>query len=243
MLKKTTIMLGLSVLGASFISVILSLIIVMTLGGIGSKSVTSSSSTSASGSSKISSSSALSKQSGTMSSSLSSSTSSSASVYSEGGLVSHTAGKVFLGILCILVYIGIVYSSAWHEGSKDPNRVKYGHMNKFMAKGFVAGLLASIPYAALTTTYIVSHAALAKSTAAIIIETIYRMINIQYIVFGDGFLAFPISCFLLLLVLPAISEAGYVAGYHQFTMMSKILYKNPKNRNGTYRKGISNLKK
>ena len=143
----------------------------------------------------------------------------------------------------MLVYIGIVYSSAWHEGSKDPNRVKYGHMNKFMAKGFVSGLIATIPYAALTTTYFVTQAALANSTARIVIGSAYRILNIQYVVFSDGFLAFPVVCFLLLLVLPAITELGYVSGYHQFTMLSKILYKNPKNRNGTYRKGISKLKR
>lgn len=243
MLKKTTIMLGLSVLGASFISIILSFIIVMTLGGIGAKNVKSSSSASASSSVKVSSSSTLSKQSGTTSSSLSSSTSSSATLYTEGGLVSHTAGKVFLGVICMLVYIGIIYSSAWHEGSKDPNRVKYGHINKFMAKGFVAGLIASIPYAALTTTYLVAQAAFSKSTAGFIIDSVYRILNIQYVVFGDGFLAFPVACVLLLLVLPTMAEVGYLAGYHQFTMMSKILYKNPKKRNGAYRKGISNLKK
>jgi hypothetical protein len=247
MLKKSTIKLAGSVLGGSLIAVILSLLIVMMLGGIGAKSNTSSSSTlsgtssaaSSSASTSAASSSAVSGQDGA--SSLSSET--SQPVYSEGGLISHTAGRLFLGIISILIYIAIVYNTAWQEGNKDPNRIKYGHMDKFMAKGLVAGLLASIPYAVLTTVFIVSQAISQNGTAGIVINTLYRFLNIQYIVFGDGYLNYPFLCFLLLLVLPAISMAGYIAGYHRIVFISKIIYKNQKKKDGTYRKNISVLKK
>lgn len=238
MLKKTTIKLAFSILGASVISVILSLIIVMTVGSFGAKSATSSSSTSGGVSSAVSSSTAVSQQNST-----SSSLSATQSLNSEGGLISNTAGKVFLGIISMLIYIALVYSVAWQEGNKDPNRIKYGHMNKFMAKGLVAGLLASIPYAILTTAFVVSQAILKEKITGIVINTVYRIFNIQYIVFGDGFLKFPVVCFLLLLVLPAISTVGYIAGYHKIVLISKIIYKNQKKSDGTYRKGVMKLKR
>jgi hypothetical protein len=143
----------------------------------------------------------------------------------------------------MLIYIALIYNTAWHEGDKDPNRVKYGHMNKFAAKGFVAGLLASIPYAILTVLFLVSQAIFANGTSGVIINSVYRICNIQYIIFGDGFTAYPFVCILLLFVLPAVSALGYIAGYHRIVFASKIMYKNQKKRDGTYRKSISNLKK
>lgn len=150
---------------------------------------------------------------------------------------------MFLGIMGILIFIALLYNTAWHEGSRDPNRVKYGHMDKFMLKGFVAGLLALIPYVILTTAFLITNSEKATSTAGIIIGILYRFSNIQYIVFSDAFTNIPIVCYLLLFVLPAASAVGYLAGYRNIVIISKILYKNQKRPDGTYRKSINNLRK
>lgn len=250
MLKKTTLSLSRSLIGSSVLAIVLSIFIVLMLGGIGAKPSTSSSSTSntsAISSSSVTSSSASSASSSVSSSSAASSaaTSSSAQVAfatSEGGLISYPAGRVSLGLICVLIYFGLVYSTAWREGNRDPNRVKYGHIKKFMAKGFVAGLIASIPYFIITTLFVISRAS-AESTFGTVMNIIYRFVNIQYVVFGDGFLKYPICCFALLLVLPVAAELGYLAGYRNLIIITKIVYKNQKKKDGSYRKSIKNLKR
>jgi hypothetical protein len=150
---------------------------------------------------------------------------------------------VLVGVICLLIYIAILYGTAWHEGSKDPNRVNYGHMNKFMAKGLVAGLFALIPYAVLLLAFLVSSLAYAHTTCATVLNAIFRVVNIQFVLFSDSIISNPALCFLYLLPLPIISCVGYIMGYKRITLISKMIYKNSKNRNGSERKIISNLKK
>jgi hypothetical protein len=162
---------------------------------------------------------------------------------SDGGLLAHTSGKVFVGIICILIYIALLYVTAWHEGSKDPNRVNYGHMNKFMAKGLVAGLFASIPYAVLLLTFIISRLFYAQATSTTIITAVFRVVNIQFVLLSDSIINNPVLCFLYLLPLPIISCVGYIMGYNRIVLTSKIIYKNPKKSSGSERKITSNMKR
>jgi hypothetical protein len=231
MLKKTTLKLSLSIFGATVVSVILSIIILMTIGGIGSTSSTSSSvangaSSAISSSQDVSSSSSVISSSSVSTISTSSASANLAKVLdTEGGLVSYTAGKVLLGTFCIIIFLWLMYTTAWHEGNKDPNRIKFGRMKKFMAKGLVAGLFAAIPYAILTLFFVSMHASAADTSARAIVNSIYRIFNMQYIIMGDGFTAYPVVCFLLLLLIPAFSALGYLAGYRNLSITSKIVYK------------------
>lgn len=251
MLKKTTISLGWSILGSSVIGVIIAIFIVMSFGSIGSRAVTTTSSSTYSASYVSSSAATSSATSGVSSavsgsSAVSSGTSSSVQValpVSEGGIISSTAGRAIMGLICILIFLSLIYSTAWKEGNRDPNRVKYGHMKKFMAKGFVAGLLAAIPYFIITTLFVVSQLSSPNDTFGIVMNIIYRFTNIQYIVFNDSYVKYPVYCYLLLLLLPAAAEIGYLAGYRNLVLLTKIIYKNPKKKDGTYRKSVARLKR
>lgn len=246
MLIKTTVKLAGSLFFASIVATIISVMIILMLGGIGSKSSSASASSKVSGVS--SSSAAVSKsttqssanagssqsETGTVSNSSSSKTSkqtktsSTDSLYSTGGLISYAFGKFLLGVLSILITLAILYSTAWHEGTRDPNRIKYGHMQEFKLKGFVAGLLAIIPGFLITTVFFISQAVAAKNAFGILTSIIYRVMNIQYIVFSDAFLYVPAVCYLLLLITPIISELGYLAGRKNLSLMSRLVYNQKK---------------
>lgn len=245
MLKKTTLKLAGSLFGASVLLIIISILIVLTFGGIGATSISQSSSASAGTSSmpsviasESSSASAVSSETSSSNSIALNSTAMN-SLYSTGGLISTKAGKLLIGFICILFFFCIIYGPSWSEGNRDPNRINYGHMNKFMAKGFIAGLIASIPYAILAVTFIISHFAAPESSFGTIINIIYRFVNIQYVVFGDTYLNYPIVCILLLLPLPIVAEIGYVLGFHHIVFASKIIYKKRPEDN----KKVNKLKK
>lgn len=137
-------------------------------------------------------------------------------------------GKIFLAALCILIFVALIYTTAWHEGDRDPNRVKYGHMPKCMSKGFVAGLLATIPYAVLWLCFWISHAAAGGTIAANVFEVVYRILNLQYVLISDAPLQMPALCILFLLPIPLISAAGYIVGYRHFALLPRLVYKNRK---------------
>ena len=242
MLKKTTVKLAGSLFGASVLSIIISILIVLTFGGIGAKSMSPSSSNQTSVSSSAASydsqqSSAISAaSSGSSSVNLTLTSSAVNSLYSEGGLISTKAGKMFIGILCIFFFCCILYGTSWSEGNRDPNRINYGHMNKFMAKGFIAGLFASIPYAVLAVIFLIAQAVAPESALRTVSSTIYRLVNIQFIVIGDAFTNYPIFCILLLLPLPVVAEIGYVLGFHHVVFASKIIYKDRPEENKKVKK-------
>lgn len=240
MLRDTTKRLAITLFRSSVVAFILSFIIVLLLGAIGTSSSANSTATqSGSVSSSVSSSSTI-NQNAAVSSGL---TATQQSNNSDGGLLAHTSGKVFVGIICILIYIALLYVTAWHEGSKDPNRVNYGHMNKFMAKGLVAGLFASIPYAVLLLTFIISRLFYAQATSTTIITAVFRVVNIQFVLLSDSIINNPVLCFLYLLPLPIISCVGYIMGYNRIVLTSKIIYKNSKKSSGSERKITSNMKR
>lgn len=94
------------------------------------------------------------------------------------GLLEYTVGKILVSVFLILLFGAFIYSSAWREGARDPNRIKYGHMNPFMLKGLVSGLFASIPFFIL---YLMLAITAITNNGYSIIRPIFNVINIQYI--------------------------------------------------------------
>lgn len=218
MLKQTTLKLSLSILSTSLVAVVLTFIILLTFGSIGASSKSSASSAASSLSSSVAS------GQGAASAAAAGQPASGA----EGGLLGSLAGKIFLGGACILITAALVYTTAWHEGNRDPNRVNYGHMRYFPAKGLVAGSLASAPYFILWLCFLISHKVWAGSAAATVFEVVFRICNLQYVVLNDSLLQQPALCFVFLLPLPLFSAAGYLAGYRRFAILPRLVYKKSK---------------
>lgn len=220
MLKKTTLKLSASIFGYSIVGFLLTFFIVVTFGSIGAtkETTTASSSSASSASSQISSSSA----------SASSQTKINGITYSKGGVIESPAGRSILGIICVMISEGLLYSVAWREGNRDPNRVKYGHMNKFMLKGLIAGFIAMIPDFILTIAFLMS--ALFATIPAAVINAVYRVVNLQFVIFSDKYLGYPLACIALLLVVPVFTCIGYITGWHNFALLPRIVYKSKKNQ-------------
>lgn len=212
MLKKTTYKLSLSLLGTFVVCFILSFFIIISLAPLGAKQASQSSSSTTSTSSTASSS--------------SDSVSYFESEATEGGLLASTGGRIYLAAIAILITEGAIYSCAWREGNRDPNRVKYGHMKKFMPKGFVAGLLSIIPNFILTILMLAT-AGLGNVLGGVV-NAIYRIVNIQFVILGEGYMKIPIASIALLLVIPLVSGIGYISGYHHFEILPKLVYKHKK---------------
>lgn len=212
MFNKNTFKLGMSILGSAIISIILSFIFVITFGTIGAASSNASSSAVSSGAS-------------------SAGTAAKSAAQATAGIIDYPAGRILIGVICVLIYLGLIYSTAWREGDKDPNRVKYGHIKKCMAKGFAASLFTSIPFIIIYAVYLVTNLINPKDLSAIISAALFRATNIQFIVFNSDIVNLPILCFIFLLPLPIISGLGYIAGYKHFSITSKIVYKSKKSTN------------
>ncbi|CDZ24187.1 hypothetical protein CCDG5_1070 [[Clostridium] cellulosi] len=206
MLKKTTFKLSLSILGSFVVGFILSFFIIISLAPLGATPSSKSSSAPTSSSSN--------------------SVSYFENEATEGGLVATTGGRIFLAAIAMLITEGAIYSSAWREGNRDPNRVKYGHMKKFMAKGFVAGLLSIIPNVILTI--LVLATADLNNIFSNVVNVIYHIVNIQFIILGDGYMKIPIACFAVLLIIPLFSGLGYISGWYHFAILPKLIYKKNK---------------
>lgn len=219
MLKKSIAKFSGSIFGSALLAAILSLLIILSLGAIGAKNVTTPA---ASSSGTASSSSAVNSTSSQLTATSSATTK---SIYSEGGIIETTAGKLFLGISGILITFALIYSTGWREGNKDPNKIKFGHMKKFMAKGFVAGAFSTIPFIIYTTVFLIVNSNANGTIPGITIGAIYRALNMQYIVFSDAWLNIPAVCYLLLLIYPIAAGIGYIMGFRGIMLISRLVYK------------------
>lgn len=250
MLKQTTLKLSLSIFLNALGAALLCVIIVMTFGAIGSKSSSDSSSSSSLTSSYSSNSSSASSVTSNSENATSTSSSTSSSMMTEkieistGGLIENPVGKIILGLISNLIVFGLVYSACWNEGSRDPNRIKYGHMDKFMLKGLVAGAIAIIPLIIYTIIFLIFKINNPDITATTVMEIIYRLLNMGFVVYGDGWIGNPVASFAVLLIYPLTSTLGYFAGFKQFQIMPKLVYKdNGKPKNKRQQKYYDNLKK
>jgi hypothetical protein len=137
----------------------------------------------------------------------------------------------FNGILVVLLFVNIIilgmliYTKSWDEGFRDPNRVKYGRIDKFLYKGFVAGLLADIPFILVYILLIICS--LTKWNEEIMLLVMYGF-NMQFFSIIINLQHVPVALAVILLPLPLISGVSYILGYYQITISSKIIYKKSK---------------
>lgn len=136
------------------------------------------------------------------------------------------ASWVSIVLTCIIVLIlwATLYGSSWHEAQRDRNRVKYNHMQKFMQKGTVAGLLATIPFLIIYLLYVINI----NNSSNLVYYILYIIFNLPYLTFAVAFRANALVLALLLLPMPIVSCLGYFAGYKNITFMDKVIYKNKK---------------
>lgn len=142
-----------------------------------------------------------------------------------GLLINFDSIFVVILVVNIIILSMLIYPKSWDEGFRDPNRVKYGHMNKFLYKGFVAGLLADIPFILVYIVFIVCS--LTKWNKEIMLLLMY-VFNMTFFSLIKDLQQMPIALVVILLPVPIISGVSYILGYNQIMISRKIIYKKKK---------------
>jgi hypothetical protein len=140
------------------------------------------------------------------------------------GFYSWVAGLATL--IVALIYWRMIYGTCWHEAEKDNNRISFNRMRKFMTKGFVAGLIATIPFLIVYILYVADM----NNKLSPIFYLIYLIFNLPYFSFVAAFRSSAIVLALLFVPMPLMSWFGYLMGYRGFSFMNKIIYKNQKSK-------------
>lgn len=154
-----------------------------------------------------------------------------------------TSVSVIIQTLALLITYSGVYIRIWDEGSSDLNRVKYGHTTYDPWKGLKASLVVAVPFFAVWLVLLICK------LIHVDFIFIYKLINFDFVIFinlifgspdakiaaisyGDVFI-----CLIFVLIIPVLGLIAYRAGYKQFSLMEKIIYKNlPKKESKTAKK-------
>ena len=137
---------------------------------------------------------------------------------------------VFLqNLLRFIFFAWIMYFDAWQKGSEDCNKIKLGYIRKNYFKGFLAGILASIPNIILATLAFLSESALIASYDFIGVSAtsaIFRFWNLPLGMFMPFANDTPVFNFLIPLFLPVFSGIGYIFGLNKISIKEMVVYKN-----------------
>ena len=133
-------------------------------------------------------------------------------------------------VVTSLIFWSFSYTLCWRDAMHDRNGVKFGHINRFLPKGIIAGLIASIPALIVYLLYIISRSIISeKSSAAIIIHICYLFLNMPYLSLVNIFHFNAAALAVLFIPMPVAACVGYLFGYKQISISEKLIYKNIKN--------------
>lgn len=128
-------------------------------------------------------------------------------------------------VTCVAAFIcwAMMYSACWKEAKGDWNREKFGHIGRMRAKGFAAGLMASVPLAAVYLYYLISG-----GEQSFMPYNIYLFMNMPYFSYVIYFRENPVMLAFLLIPLPVAAGIGYLLGYRRLSISERLVYKNVK---------------
>lgn len=136
---------------------------------------------------------------------------------------------MWTGVLTVIFYLYLVYSTAWYIGAKDKIKIDGGRMNKSPVRGLILGTLANSINIILALviilcyyTWFFSEMQWAANITAIAYQ-ISWLLNGMYIAILSPIKIIPLRYFLMLIcVIPSILTSGvaYFAGIHNFRILS-----------------------
>ncbi len=139
------------------------------------------------------------------------------------------SGSLLLNfIVCISVYFIICYSDSWSRGCSDSNRIRLGVITDNKLRGFLCGLVATIPglvfafFAFLAETGVASFY---DVLGADIFTTINRLWHLPLGVLFRYVNEFPLLNFVYPMLLPIISGLGYILGLNEIRLKQIFIYK------------------
>ncbi len=144
------------------------------------------------------------------------------------GFFSKNGSGAFQSLLCLAVFVVIIYFDSWHKGSEDINKIKLGFIKKNIFKGMLAGLIAIIP------SFLLALFAFFSESKNVIF---FDFLGIDLFSAINRFWQLPLS-FLFNLVnnkpvlnllipffVPVISGVGYLFGLNRISIKQIMLYK------------------
>lgn len=147
--------------------------------------------------------------------------------------------QVLLLFLMFVVYFMLMGSQSWQLGNRDANKVKFGHKQEDLARGFRVGFYMSIPLWFFGVALLLAKAELLPNFYAL-----YKILNSYALVFinlidrtffgvDSAYLtvdSWPtiIAVFLLNVLPMLICGLHYILGYRDIVWMDKLIYKKKK---------------
>ncbi len=138
-------------------------------------------------------------------------------------------GMAFLQFLISAVlFVFLIYIDSWIRGSSDCNKIKLGTFRRNAAKGFIAGLIATIPaYVFAIFAYI------AESKGIVFVDflgiDLFTALNRFWQFPLSGLYVFanenPVLNFVIPLFVPFVSGIGYFLGLNRISIKQILIYK------------------
>lgn len=133
-------------------------------------------------------------------------------------------------ILSVAIYAGICYGDSWKRGSSDRNRIILGEIRKNYFRGFLAGMIASIPgfilavFAFLAETNVISvYDAIGMDIFSLLNRMWYNPLGALYDAYVN---TTPAINLLIPLFMPIVAGIGYFLGLKDVALKNYFIYRN-----------------
>lgn len=150
------------------------------------------------------------------------------------GLSSLFEGYGFLIVIPVVLFLYSypIYSSMWNAGHRDLNSAQFGHTVLHRERGFLYGLVGSVPIMLISLCFVLSKFGLFFNFVIpykLLNAEIWPIINVMtsspYLPDFAVWQIFLIA--ILSIAVPiVIGELGYLAGTYDFAVMQRLVYKN-----------------
>lgn len=144
------------------------------------------------------------------------------------------AQDIISSVLMLMLLAAFPYSIVWPRGDRDKNAVNFGHMQEDKLRGLKVGLMAAIPSFVGYILLVLSKLGVFWSGYFLL----YRFLNVPFMPLLDALAPagvqataqVPWSGIAVMLVavlfVPLVCHVAYTLGYHQISVMEKLVYKN-----------------
>jgi len=131
-------------------------------------------------------------------------------------------------IISVLVYTFLLYVAAWGQAQSDYNKTKTGKLHDNKLRGFVAGLVAALPFFVLALLAFLSESGKMSSFEFLGVDgitAINRFVNLPLGILYNFANGRPMLNFLFPMYMVVISGVAYLLGIFGISLKQIFLYK------------------
>lgn len=136
---------------------------------------------------------------------------------------------VITQILCLIILFLVFYVDSWKRGCSDGSRIRLGRMKKNYFRGFIVGLVATIPGLFFAIGAFLAESGIIRFYDLFgeldIFTVFFRIWNLPLAGFFEFANELPVINFVVLLFMPVVAGIGYVLGLHEITLKQVFVYK------------------